>query len=99
VTVAAEEPDPGSVLALYREALRLRRQHPALGDGDLHWESAGESAGEDVLLFGREPGFSCLTNLSAAPVGVPEGRRVLLASRPLTGDGTVPPDTTVWLAD
>ena len=86
--------DPDSILELYRTALRLRRGHPALGDGTLRWLPAPEGA----LAFAREPGFVCLANVSAAPVAVPAGAEVLLASGPLTGDRRVPEDTAVWLA-
>ncbi len=91
VTVAAEEADPDSMLALYRRALHLRRASPALGDGDLTWTSGAP----DTLAFAREPGFGCLLNLSDTPVALPAGSRVLLASGPLL-DGTVPRDVAVW---
>jgi alpha-glucosidase len=83
----------GSMLELYREALRIRRADPALGDGALHWLDA--PAG--VLAFARGDRFLCVVNLSAAPVGLPHHDRVLLQSGPLT-DGDLPPDTAVWLA-
>jgi alpha-glucosidase len=38
LTVAAEQADPGSMLTLYRTALRLRRSLPALRHGDLTWQ-------------------------------------------------------------
>jgi alpha-glucosidase len=94
LTVAAEDDDPGSMLALYRAALRLRRDLPALGDGTLRWLDAPEGA----LAFARDPGFACVVNVSADEVRLPEGARVLLASAPLTGNGTLGPDTAVWLA-
>ena len=45
--------DPDSHLSLYRAALRIRRQHPALGDGRL----SGSTTATDVLCFDRQPGF------------------------------------------
>jgi alpha-glucosidase len=93
-TVEAEDGDPDSVLSLYRSALRLRREQPALGDGALRWLDAPEGA----LAFAREPGFACVVNVSAPSVPLPEGARVLLASGPLAADGGVGPDTAVWLA-
>jgi alpha-glucosidase len=92
LAVARQEGDPASPLELHRAALRLRRSHPALGDGTLRWLDA--PAG--VLSFGRDPGFGCLVNASDRPVPLPAGTRVLLASGPLDGD-EVPPDATVWL--
>ncbi len=92
-TAEAEEADPGSMLSLYRAALRLRRELPALGDGTLRWRDTAEGA----LAFDRDPGFTCVVNVSAAPVALPAGAQVLLASGPLT-DGAVGPDTAVWLA-
>jgi alpha-glucosidase len=48
-----------------------------------------------VLHLRRSTGWESVTNLSAADVELPAGE-VLLASGPL-GEGTLPPDTTVWL--
>jgi alpha-glucosidase len=91
-TVRAQTGDPDSMLTLYREALRLRRAEPALGDGPLRWLPAPEG----VLAFAREPGFACLANLSPAPVALPAHRAVLLASAPLV-DGALAPDSAAWL--
>jgi len=94
LTVAAQTGDPGSMLELFRRALALRHAHPALGDGELSWRPAPAGA----LTFAREPGFACIANMSAEPIPLPAGVRLLIASGPLTKDGRVPPDTTVWLA-
>ncbi len=92
-SVATLAADPDSILNLYRTALRLRRHHPALGDGTLRWlEAPG-----DALMFARQPGFACATNFASTPLELPDGARVLLASDPLTAHGAVPRDTTVWL--
>ncbi|WHT17296.1 glycoside hydrolase family 13 protein [Crossiella sp. CA-258035] len=93
-TAEAQQRDPGSMHALYREALRLRRELPALGDGPMRWLDRGEQ----VLAFHRPPGFTCVLNLSGAPVPLPAHERVLLASGPLTGQDELPADTAVWLA-
>jgi len=82
----------GSMLELYREALRIRRADPALGDGALHWLDATTG----VLAFARGERFLCVVNLSAAAVELPRHDRVLLQSGPLTDD-KLPPDTAVWL--
>ncbi|MGV9310047.1 glycoside hydrolase family 13 protein [Nonomuraea sp. NPDC003727] len=89
---AAQEGDPDSTLAFYRAALRLRKEHPALGGGELTWLDSAE----DVLSFRREPGLLVLVNFGEEPVQVTG--RVLLSSGPLTADGSVPADTAVWVA-
>ncbi|MFJ1648380.1 glycoside hydrolase family 13 protein [Streptomyces sp. NPDC088258] len=94
--------DPGSLLTLYREALRLRRTGPGFGDGSMRWlESA-----PGVLAFARDGGAGegegpagaviCVVNLSAAPAPLPAHTEVLLTSGPLA-DGRLPQDTAVWL--
>ncbi|MER7400243.1 glycoside hydrolase family 13 protein [Streptomyces sp. NPDC000151] len=93
LSVAAQEGDEDSMLALYRRALRLRRDHPALGDGTLTWLDAPDG----VLALRREPGFLCVVNLSAEPYTLPAHETVLLASGPLA-DGRLAPDQAVWLA-
>ena len=98
-SVAAEADDPGSFLTLYREALRIRRTHPALatgpGGGDaMRWLPAPD----DALFFARDPGFLFAANLGTEPLRLPAFRSVLLASGPLTPDGMLPPDTAVWLS-
>ncbi|WP_113704671.1 glycoside hydrolase family 13 protein [Nonomuraea lactucae] len=90
LTAQAQLADPGSMLNLYRSALRLRRD--LLGDGTLSWLPSGD----DVLAFGRDSGLICVSNLGAVPVPLPPGE-VLLASGPLEG-AALPPDTTAWLA-
>ena len=95
---AADQQDgvPGSTLELYRRALALRR-NLGLGSGRLEWLDGFPS---DVLAFrSSRPGASTdvLANLGTETVGLPPGHRVLLASEDLPGDGTLPPDTTVWL--
>jgi alpha-glucosidase len=91
VSVLAKDPD--SILELYRNALRIRRNHPALGDGTLRWLDAPKG----VLLFARNPDFACLVNLSPSPITLPESAEPILASGPLTSESAVPPDTSVWL--
>ncbi|CAN5908254.1 glycoside hydrolase family 13 protein [soil metagenome] len=91
-TVAALDPDPDSMLNLYRAALRLRRDLPALGAGALQWCEAAD----DVLVFARDPAFMCVVNFGSTPVELPAGARAILTSRQLTDD-KVPQDTAVWL--
>jgi alpha-glucosidase len=92
LTVAAEDGDPGSMLELYRAALRLRRAEPALGDGHMSWLEAPVG----VLAFARSPHFVCVVNMSTVDVELPAHREVLLASGELVG-GRLPSDTAVWL--
>ncbi|ANS62846.1 alpha-glucosidase [Streptomyces lincolnensis] len=92
-SVEAQTGDETSMLELYRTALRLRRDHPALGDGTITWQDA--PAG--VLAFHREPGFLCVVNLSDDAYQLPEHTAILLASGPVA-DGRVEPEHAVWLA-
>jgi alpha-glucosidase len=95
----AQTGDPDSFLSLYRAALRMRREHPALGRGTLRWlEVPGDAPG--LLCFGRDPGFIFAANLGRAAVPLPPYREILLASEPdpLGPDGSLPPDTAVWLS-
>jgi alpha-glucosidase len=92
-SVQTESEDPGSYLNLYREALRLRRELPALGAGTLRWLDSPA----DSLVFARDPGFVFAANLGEAPLPLPAHTEVLLSTEPLPGDGTLPPDTATWL--
>jgi alpha-glucosidase len=50
-----------------------------------------------VLWLSRGDGLlQLIANLSPAPVDLPAGAAVLLASGPLPG-GKLPPDTAVWI--
>lgn len=95
LTVAAQRGRPGSTLELYRAALRLRREHPALGEGSLRWLPAPPG----VLLLARDPGFVAAVNLGAEPVDLPVHGELLLASGPLPAGSPLrlPGDTAVWL--
>jgi alpha-glucosidase len=89
VAVAVQDADPGSPLALYRTALRLRHE---LLDGELLEWAPSEP---HVVRFLRPGGWEVVTNFGSRPAALPAGE-VLLASSPVDGD-TLPPDTTVWL--
>jgi alpha-glucosidase len=91
-SVESQLADERSLLSLYRTALRLRRDHPALGRGTLRWLDA-----DGLLCFAREPGFILAVNLGTAPAPLPAHREILLASGPVTG-GSLPPDTAAWLS-
>ncbi|QGN57410.1 glycoside hydrolase family 13 protein [Nostocoides sp. HKS02] len=91
LTAEVEQDDPASMLSLYREALRLRREASGLHLTGLEWRAA--PAG--VLDFDRSSVLRCVVNLSRD--AVPLTGRVLLSSMPLDG-GALPPDTAVWLS-
>ena len=93
----AQDGVEGSTLELYRAALRLRRTE-RLGLGGAAWEPAFQDD-EDVIAV-RNGSVVVVANLGSAPVALPAGAEVLLASG-LPGDAPVgaelPGDTTVWL--
>jgi alpha-glucosidase len=93
LSAEAEDADRGSMLWLYRDALRLRRSLPQLGagGGSLTW--TGDEA--DVLGFTRDPGFVCLVNTGSTPIPLPPGR-VVLSSVPVEG-GLLPADGAAWI--
>ena len=89
----------GSTLELYRTLLRTRRDR-ALGTGGLRAQ-ARDGFGDDVVALvntgqGGDADTLVVANLGAEPVALPDGSTVLVASGPLTDDGLVPTDTTVW---
>jgi alpha-glucosidase len=95
LSVEAQDGRSSSTLSLYRQALRLRRELEALGDGELRWRSEPDS---EVLVFERPSAgrtVVCAVNLGTSPVLVPVGE-LLLASDPLTADGLLPPDVAAW---
>ncbi|MFI1397160.1 glycoside hydrolase family 13 protein [Streptomyces sp. NPDC020681] len=82
-----------SMLALYREALRLRRTEEGFGDGPLTWLRSTPG----VLAFVRTGGLICVVNLTAEPAELPGHTSVLLTSGPLDAGGRLPQDTAAWL--
>jgi alpha-glucosidase len=92
VTAEREGGDAGSMLSLYREALRLRREHLrglALPD----WLHSPDS----TLAF-RRGDVQCWVNTGPSVVDLPKGR-LLLASGPGPEDGQLPTDTAAWVVD
>ena len=85
--------DPGSMLTLYREAIRIRRDTPGFGDGPLTWLPSPEG----VLAFARGDGLVCVVNLADTPTELDGHSRLLLTSGPLDDQGRLPRDTAVWL--
>ncbi len=112
LTAETQRSDPGSMLALYKRALAIRRAEPSLSSADLVWNEG--PAG--ILSYWRGADVLVLANLADEPVDLPHHDHVLLTSGPLadgprrrrprsaeTGDNDgpygdlVPPDTTVWM--
>lgn len=91
LTVESQQADQNSMLALYRNGLKLRST--TLGDGALTWLDSAPG----VLAFTRES-LTCITNLTTEPIELPEHSELLLASNPLEV-GKLPPDTTAWLRE
>lgn len=96
----AQESDPDSTLAFYRETLALRRGRE-LGLGNLNW--LVNEAYPELLGF-ENSGILVLMNLGGLPVPLPTGT-VLVASSAtaitVDSDSGVPllaPDSTVWVA-
>jgi alpha-glucosidase len=101
LSVEAQTGDASSTLELYRRALAVRREHPALGAGDaVEWLDAPEG----LLAFRRSTTdgvFVCTVNTTAGPLALPAPGRMLLASTdvapPAPGaDLLLPADSTVW---
>ncbi|HEY7010151.1 MAG TPA: alpha-amylase family glycosyl hydrolase, partial [Jatrophihabitantaceae bacterium] len=89
-TARDQADDTASTLALYRDALRVRRELLAAAP-DFAWLDSPP----DVLAYRRGP-LAVLLNASVSSVPTPDGE-VLVASGPLDPDGAVPPDTAVWV--
>lgn len=90
LTAKAQEDQPDSMLALYRDALALRKQH--LRElSPIRWLDVPEG----VLAFRRGP-IECWVNTGSSETPLPCGR-VMLCSMPGYTNGVLPADTTVWL--
>ena len=85
VSVEAQDGEPGSMLALYRSALRLRPR----GDG-FAWRDSPPG----TMVFERGD-LVCAINVDAAELQLPEGE-ILLASEPGITT-TLPPNTAAWI--
>ncbi|MEV7984144.1 glycoside hydrolase family 13 protein [Micromonospora sp. NPDC085948] len=101
LSVSAQTGVPDSTLELYRTALRIRHQHPALADeaDGITWLESEPG----VLAFTRIAGDStliCVVNLSGTPVRIDGYGQPLVASDALTGpdgDHLLPIDAAAWL--
>nr|WP_175578366.1 glycoside hydrolase family 13 protein [Bifidobacterium jacchi] len=102
--VDVEDADAGSMLNFYRRVLALRHELQTV-DTRCTWlaedRPSGLRDGADgqpggVIAYRRANGWANITNFGATPAALPKGD-VLLASGPLTDDGRLPQDTSVWL--
>jgi alpha-glucosidase len=91
LSVEAQEHDPASTLALYRQALTWRRELQAAES--LEWMPGTNG---QVLHFRRPGGWRSVTNFGPGAVPLPDGT-VVVASSPLQEEGLLPADTTAWL--
>ncbi|MBQ0892844.1 glycoside hydrolase family 13 protein [Micromonospora sp. U56] len=100
LSVAAQTGVAGSTLELYRAALRIRHEHPALAGttGGVTWLEGGPG----MLAFSRTGGgttLTCVVNISGAPAPVEGYGRPLVASEGLTKQGPghlLPVDAAAW---
>ncbi len=93
LTVERQLEDADSTLSLYRQAIELRKTHPAFAGAELEWY--GAPAG--CFAYRRKGGgLICVLNASGTAVPLPAGE-ILLASGSLN-DRHVPPNTAAWLA-
>ena len=92
LTAERQRADPGSMLTLYRHALRLRHREPAFAGEEFSWQPAPDG----VLCYRRGTGVTVMINASARPAELPPHREVLAASGELDGR-LLPPDTGAWL--
>jgi alpha-glucosidase len=93
-SVAAQENQPGSTLALYRAALRHRHGLAALTSGGFAWRDS--PAG--TLVLERSKGSEvvvCAVNVDAPSLPLPDGELVV-TSEELRGPA-LPPGAAAWL--
>jgi alpha-glucosidase len=84
-TVAEQHEDDGSVLALYRDALRLR---PA--GGPFAWRDSPS----DTLVFDHGD-VTCAVNVGAPRLALPEGELLLVSRRGIERE--LPANTAAWV--
>jgi alpha-glucosidase len=84
-----QESDSSSTLNLYRQMLKLRKNHK-LGEGSFNWLSQGE-----VLSY-QNGSVAVIHNFSAEPIALPAGEP-LLSSLPLNAQGQLNPNDSAWV--
>jgi alpha-glucosidase len=90
LSVEAQDQDPASTLALYRQALSWR--HKLQAAESMEWMPG---TGDQVLHFTRPGGWRSMTNFGPGPVPLPHGI-VIVSSGPVEGN-QLPADTTAWI--
>jgi alpha-glucosidase len=99
--VSRQTRDDGSMLQLYRRALALRAEHPALGSGEATVSRRGDVLTVRCTAEGRV--VRCVVNMGAGTVLVRSAGTVLLASTPQVRTSrrsiALPADSAVWLAE
>jgi len=99
LAVDTQEADEHSTLHLYRRALRVRKDSPVLGDGELVWVESGH---DDVLALER-PGDRAMVvvlNTGDGDRVVDVDGDVLVSTGAVTrgpGGLVVAPDTCAWI--
>src|SRR5262249_35440846 len=92
LTIEAQLEDPASTLSLYRRALELRREHPAISGASVGRVGAPAHS----PAFPPPGGPGCALKARETPGPLPP-RPVRLSSGSDDG-GQLPPDTAGWLA-
>src|SRR3954471_20405912 len=99
--VSRQTRDDGSTLHLYRRALALRADHPALGSGDATVSRRGDVL--TVRCTGAGRTVRCVVNMGTETVLVRSAGTVLLASAAHVHSSgrtiALPADTAVWVAE
>ena len=90
LTVEAQQQDPGSTLALFRQAIELRHARSPF-DGAIEFVDTATG----VVTFRCADGLTCVLNASTAPVALPRGE-LLIASATIV-DHQLPVDAAAWL--
>jgi alpha-glucosidase len=85
VSVQTQKRDPGSMLSLYRLAIRLRPRHD---------EFAWRESPTGTVIFDRGD-VTCSVNFDAPELELPEGELVLASEPGITT--TLPPNTAAWV--
>ncbi len=93
LSVEVQESDAGSSLVLYRTALELRRRW-AMADEAM---SFIDGLGPNGFGYRRGSGLACVVNFGETAIDLPDHQQILLSSGDTAADGTLAPDTAVWL--
>ncbi|MFT3942480.1 MAG: alpha-amylase family glycosyl hydrolase [Ancrocorticia sp.] len=92
-TVEDQQPNPGSMLRLYRRLLEIRRINSAWSGTSFEWIAVDPN----VVAF-RRGSFVCLVNCGEEPVSYSSGGVVLASSNGYDGS-ILPGDSAVWIQE